>query len=69
MPDFSADWRRALEPLAKSADGCTTSLLLTHGFALQASQLQRASASGVGQRTVDVTRVRITDRGRAALEQ
>ena len=75
MPDQSADWRRALEVLAKSADGCTTSILLAHGFpstvvadlitmGLATAKSERVRA---GQRTIDVTRVRITEAGRVAL--
>ena len=71
MPDYSTDWRRALEMLAKSANGCATSLLLAHGFtsSLGAELITTGFATAksermrAGQRTVDVTRVRITDAG------
>jgi hypothetical protein len=33
MPDYPADWRRALEMLAGSDNGCTASPLSTHGLA------------------------------------
>jgi hypothetical protein len=74
MPDYPAEWRRALEVLAKSADGCTTSALLAHGFpsTLVADLITLGLATAksehiqAGQRTADVTRVRITDAGRVA---
>jgi hypothetical protein len=75
MPGYPAEWRRALEVLARSADGCTTSILLAHGFPstlvadLITSGLATAKSERVraGQRTVDATRVRITEAGRGAL--
>jgi hypothetical protein len=75
MPNYPAEWRRALEVLAKSADGCTTSILLAHGFpsTLVADLITLGLATAksehiqAGQRTADVTRVRITDAGRVAL--
>jgi hypothetical protein len=75
MPDYPAEWRRALEVLAKSADGCSTSIMLAHGFAssvvaeLIATGLATVKSEHIraGQRTVDVTRVRITEAGRVAL--
>jgi hypothetical protein len=73
---LSADERRAIDLLAKSANGCTTSLLLAHGFSssliaeLITAGLAAAKSEHMraGQRNIDVTRVRITDAGRAALE-
>jgi hypothetical protein len=70
------EWRRALELLAGSADGCTEALLFAHGFTeatiaglvdtgLVAATTKRVLA---GQRNVDVTCFMITGRGRAALK-
>jgi hypothetical protein len=75
MQDYPAEWRRALEVLAESADGSTTSALLELGFAssvvaeLIMAGLATAKSEHIqaGQRTADVTRVRITDAGRATL--
>jgi hypothetical protein len=77
MPDYPAEWRRALELLATSADGCTTALLVAHGLAdstitgLIGTGLVVATTKRVlaDQRTVDVTRFRITNAGRLALER
>jgi hypothetical protein len=74
---LGAEERRALDLLAKSAIGSTTSLLLAHGFSssLVAELISTGLATAkskrmrAGRRTVDVTRVRITDAGRAALER
>jgi hypothetical protein len=75
---LSAEERRALDLLARSAaGGCTTSLLLAHGFSssVVAELITAGLAAGrsrrmrAGQRTVDVTRVHITDAGRAARER
>jgi hypothetical protein len=70
------NWRRALELLASSADGCTEALLFAHGFTdatiaglvdtgLVAATTKRVLA---GQGPVDLTWFKITGRGRAALE-
>jgi len=75
IPDYPAEWRRALEMLAKSGDGCTTLVLFAQGFpstviarwvdcGLVTATTERVLAN---QRSVDVTRVRITDPGRLAL--
>jgi hypothetical protein len=67
--------RRLLELLAASDEGCTESLLLAHGFALEliesiedagfvTAQGERTFAAG---RAIEFTRVRITDAGRRAL--
>ena len=74
---LSAEERRALELLAGPANGCTTSLLLAHGFssAVVAELITTGLATAksermrAGQRDVDITRVRITDAGHAALER
>ena len=66
---LSAEERRALGLLAKSANGCTTSLLLAYGFsssvvaALITTGLATAKSERMraGQQTFDVTRVRISD--------
>jgi hypothetical protein len=63
--------------LAGVADGCTASLLLAQGFTsvliagLVDCELVTATTERVlvGQRAVEVMRVRITDRGRVALER
>jgi hypothetical protein len=67
--------RRALELLAASPDGCTEAIILAQGFTtdflvdlvragLATAQTERAV---VGARSVQVTRIRITDAGRRAL--
>jgi hypothetical protein len=74
---LSAEERRALDLLAGSPAGCTTSILLAHGFSssivadLISAGLATAKSGRMraGQRNLDVTRVRITDAGRAALER
>jgi hypothetical protein len=74
---LSTEERRALDVMARSANGCTTSILFAHGFSssvvaeLISTGLATAKSERmrVGQRPVDVTRVRITDAGRAALER
>jgi hypothetical protein len=63
--------------LAASRDGCTEAIMLAHGFtgettaalirgglALATTERMRA-----GNRAIEVTRVRITDAGRRALEE
>jgi hypothetical protein len=77
MPDYPANWLRALEMLAGSTDGCTASLLSAHGLPTEViaglvdTGLVAVMTDRVltGQRTVEVTRFRITDRGRAALNR
>lgn len=75
MPEYPAEWRRALDMLARSADGCSASLLSAHGFrpeviaglvdsGLAVSRTQRIVA---GERPIEVTRFMVTDAGRAAL--
>jgi hypothetical protein len=77
MPNYPADCRRALDLLASSVNGCTASLLLAHGFTsaliaglvdsgLATSTTERVLAGG---RSVEVMRLRITDRGRVALQR
>jgi hypothetical protein len=75
---LNGEERRALGMLARlSAIGCSTSILLAHGFtsSLVAELITAGLATAksermrAGQRTVDVTRVRITDAGRAALQE
>ena len=76
MPDYPAEWRRALEMLAKSGDGCTTLVLFAQVFpstviarwvdaGLVTATTERVLADN--QRSVDVTHVRIADAGRKAL--
>jgi hypothetical protein len=72
---MTADERRMLALLAASADGCTESLLLAHGLALELingivgaglamAQAERTFAAG---RAIEFIRVRITEAGRRAL--
>jgi len=76
MPDDPAAWRRALELLAGSAEGCTETLLMAHGFTgvqidgMVEAGLATSSTRTVraGERPVEVTTVRITDVGRAMLK-
>jgi hypothetical protein len=75
MPDYPADWRRALELLASLQEGSTEALLFAHGFGattiagLVDSGLATSTTEKVwaGGRTVNVKRVRITPAGRVAL--
>ena len=73
----NAERRRALELLAASPDGCTEAFILAHGFTtdflidliragLATAQTERAV---VGRRSMQVTRMRITDAGLRALGQ
>lgn len=69
--------RRALALLADSATGCTEAIMLAHGFGpklmadligagLATAEIGRMRAGG---RSVEVTRVYITDAGRQALAE
>jgi hypothetical protein len=76
MPGQSADWRRALEVLNNSPEDATEAVVMAHGISsevlagLVRSGLATATTERMsGERTVDVTRVRITDAGRVALER
>ena len=76
MPAHSDEWRRALEMLADLPEGSTEALLLAHGFtSAVAGLVDTALATSTtepilaGGRPVEVTRIRITYRGRAALER
>jgi hypothetical protein len=70
------DYRRALELLASCRDGCTEAMMLAHGFTVPQlveiinAGLATATAERVvaGGRTIEVTRVWITEAGRWALE-
>jgi hypothetical protein len=70
------DCRRALELLASCRDGCTEAMMLAHGFTVPQlveiinAGLATATAERVvaGGRTIEVTRVWITEAGRWALE-
>ena len=76
-PSFPATTISEFTAYAKASPGCTTSILLVHGFTstIIAERITTGLATAksermrAGQRTVDVTRVRITDAGRAALER
>ncbi len=67
--------RRALELLAVSPDGATEAILVAHGFTIDLlvelvrAGLATAKAERVmaGGRSMQVTRVRITEAGRRAL--
>jgi hypothetical protein len=69
------DRRRVLELLAASRDGVTEALMIAHGFTVeQMVELVRAglaTATGervvAGKREIEVARVRITAKGRKAL--
>jgi hypothetical protein len=69
------DRRRALDLLAACRDGCTEAIMLAHGFTIpQMVELVHAGlamATGervvAGRKTIEVTRVRITEAGRQAL--
>jgi hypothetical protein len=71
------DRRRALKLLASYLDGCTEGIMLAHGFTVaQMVELVRAGLAGAsservraGRDIAEVTRVRITDAGRRALER
>ena len=75
MPDYPAEWRRALGVLADTPEGATEALLAAHGFAT--TTISGLIAAGLATSTtgviladgqpVQLTRVRITDAGRAAL--
>ena len=77
MPDQSDEWRRALEVLASSPEGATEALLFAHGFTYKAitglvdsvlatSAIEPFLADG---RVIEVTRFRITEAGRVALDR
>src|SRR5262245_13950406 len=76
-PRRSAERRRALELLAASPDGCTAAILLAHGF--KSDRLVELINAGLASvtterviardRAMEVTRVRITDAGRQALDR
>ena len=67
--------RRALELLAASPDGCTEALMLTQGFTVEPmlglvhSTLATVSPERMrlGNKQIDIARVRITGAGRKAL--
>jgi hypothetical protein len=70
------DRRGALELLARSRDGVAEALMLAHGFSIELlvelvhAGLARASAERAvtGRHPIEVTRVRITEAGRRALD-
>src|SRR5260221_259262 len=71
----SPNRRRALELLAASPDGATEAILVAHGFTINLlvelirAGLATAKAERVvaGGRSMQVTRVRVTEAGRRAL--
>jgi hypothetical protein len=76
---LSADQRKAIQMLASShAAGATEALLLAHGFTIeQLAELVHAGLvtampervrSGSSDKVIEVTRVRITEAGRRALQ-
>jgi hypothetical protein len=75
--DPKADWRRALDLLAASPDGCTEAIMLAHGITadvivdlvhagLAAATCERVA---LGPNTIEVVRVRITPEGRRVLAE
>jgi len=75
MLDQSDDWRRALELLASSPEGVTEGFLVAHGFrpeiivwlvetGFATMTTEHVLAAG---RRYELTRFKITDRGRMAL--
>ena len=74
---MTADERRFLKLLTDSEDGCTTALLVAHGFGfdLMVAVVKAGLATATPERTfaagkpVEVTRVRITEAGRRALAE
>jgi hypothetical protein len=77
VPELNADQRRALELVSDAGQhGCTGATLLAHGFGIDMladviryglASAHREPLMSVGQRQIDVARVRITDAGRRAL--
>jgi hypothetical protein len=76
-PKINADQRRALELLGLAGlQGCTGPTLLAHGVRIDVlAALVRAGfitayrePTNVGQRQIEVARMRITNAGRRALE-
>jgi hypothetical protein len=67
--------RRALELLGASPHGCTEAIMIAHGFTVDMLvKLIRAGLASAGTermvaggRSIEVTRVRITEAGRRAL--
>jgi hypothetical protein len=75
MLKLTAEHRRALAVLVGSAEGCTESLMLAHGFTrsilddLLRAELAREREVRIiagKNRTVEIARVYITDTGRRA---
>jgi hypothetical protein len=72
--DLTSTRRRALEMLAGSHNGCTESILRTHGFGvmLLAGLLRagfakaEAETTRAGGRVISIVRIRITDAGKRA---
>ena len=70
-----SDRRRALELLASSREGVSEALMIAHGFTVpQMVELVRSGLASatpervvVGNRAMQITRLRITDAGRKAL--
>jgi len=76
MVSQNDETKQALALLASSADGCTESLLLVHGFTIdQMAELVHAGLATAeaeqvvaGGRTIKIARLRITEAGRKALQ-
>jgi hypothetical protein len=76
MPDYADDWR-LLELLAGVPEGVTEAVLMAYGFAAKTvirlidAGLATSSTERIlsGERTVNVTRLRITPAGHMALLQ
>jgi len=74
MPDYPGNWLDALEVRGNSPEGVTEAFMMAHGIsaAVVAALVDSGLATTVperrtGERTVSVTRFKITDRGRVAL--
>jgi hypothetical protein len=69
------DRRRVLELLASCRDGCAEAIMIAHGFSIDMMvELVNAGLASVtgermvaGGKTIEVTRVRITEEGRRTL--
>jgi hypothetical protein len=73
---FVAIRDRALRLLAENSDGCSTAILLAHGFSLELlDKLIRAGLATTvkeremrGDKTIEVVRIKLTKAGRSAVQ-
>jgi hypothetical protein len=63
---LSDQQRRALQPLARSPDGCIEALMLAHGFALEV--LDKLASEGLAKAKAHDTGGQSTDEGRPAAD-